>query len=126
MVSNWYEGMVVEVRVLGLIDHPGIVVRNGLGWAIIHNSMLSGKVVMTSDHGFSGGREIVVSTRYKSGLPPFMIARNARLKLGTSWTPLYNCQHFVSDVCGLEPTSHDLGLLLVLGGAAAYLYMARS
>ncbi|MGH1378830.1 MAG: hypothetical protein ACRBB3_08405 [Alphaproteobacteria bacterium] len=113
-MSNFYEGAVIEVKIAGMIDHPGILVHDGLGWCVIHNSYIAGGVVISTLADFAGNRKIHFSSRYRNTANPFLIVKNARLKLGTKWSPLYNCQHFVSDVCGLKPQSHDLNLICAL------------
>lgn len=115
-MSNLYEGLIVEIKIFGLIDHPGVLIRNGLEWYVIHNSAIAGGVIMSPLHKFAEERELHFPKRYRSGKSPCLIAQAARSKLGTKWTPFYNCQHFVSDVAGLKPTSHDMNLIIVLIG----------
>lgn len=115
-MSNWYEGLIVEVQKLGVIDHPGVLVRNGPDWDVIHNSPIAGEVIMSSIEDFTVNRKLSFPSRYRPEINPAVIAQNARLKLGKPWTPFYNCQHFVSEVAGLKPSSHDLKLIFFFMG----------
>jgi len=115
-MSNIQEGSIVEIKLFGLIDHPGIVVYNGYEQQVIHNSFKAGKVIMSPLSEFMDGHKLHFSTRYRSRKHPALIAQSAYSKLGKQWTPFYNCQHFVSDVAGLKPNSHDMNLILLLVG----------
>lgn len=123
-MSNLYEGAIIEVKIAGMIDHPGIIVHHGLGWGVIHNSYIAGGVVISTLDEFAGNRKIYLSNRYKTSINSFFIVQNAQSKLGTKWSPLYNCQHFVSDVCGLEPQSHDLNLICALVAGVSVISLA--
>lgn len=109
MKSNLYEGLIVEVKKGLLIDHPGVIVWHRFGWYVIHNSPDSGEVILSSLDEFSGGRRIHFPNRYKSDLPANMVAQRAWKRLGKNYNlASYNCQHFVTDACGIAPKSHDL------------------
>ena len=108
-MSNLYEGKIIEVKKGLFVGHPGIIVWNGFEWNVIHNSPKSGKVIMSSLSEFAEGRKIYSSNRYQSNLPTSTIAHRARCRLGKSYSlASYNCQHFVTDACGITPKSHDL------------------
>jgi hypothetical protein len=106
-----YEGLAIEIKKSIVIDHPGILVRNGTNWAVVHNSPATGGVVLSTLEEFSNGKKIYAPKRYKSRLHPYIIAQRARQRIGMKWTPLYNCQHFVNDACGLQVKSHDLNFI---------------
>lgn len=112
MLSNMYEGMVVEVDI-GPVTHPGVVVRNGLGWGIIHNALFK-EVTLSSVDEFSSGRTIRPSNRYQSQKPAWQVVQDAYAKIGTPWSLGYNCQHFVSDVLGLARRSHDMEAITLI------------
>lgn len=123
-MTNLYEGLIIEVKKGQFFDHPGIVTFKHGRWSVIHNSPIRGVVLSTYEE-FSDGEVVRSSTRYDTEFHPTLVAQRALQKLGTPWAPWYNCQHFVSEMCGQKPWSHDwrwaIGLVaiaIVIGAAS--------
>jgi hypothetical protein len=128
-MSNLYEGLIVEVKKNGVVNHPGILVRSKTGWSVIHNTPKSGMVVVDTLESFMNGEPLRFPTRYKKYLPDLTIVQRAWALVGKEWNlNKYNCQHFVTHVCGNNPKSPDLFiavcLVLVITGYGIT-YLAR-
>ena len=124
-MSNFYEGLIVEVKKDGVINHPGILVNNSGVWNVIHNTPMSGMVVVDTLEAFMNGGKLRFPTRYKKHLPDCSIVQRAWASVGKKWTlGRYNCQHFVTHMCGEKPNSPDLIIgflcLLIAGFGLAY------
>jgi len=114
-MSNLHEGQIVEVKKNGVLNHPGILVWDVCGWAVVHNTPNGGGVIKQTLEEFTNGEALGFPTRYKKYLPDHMIAQRARSMVGQKWGLLgYNCQHFVTQMCGGKAKSHDLEMALLL------------
>lgn len=113
-MSKFYNGMIVYIHIFGLIEHPGVVFWTGAEWKVIHNSFWNGVTISTIDN-FRNGKLIYVSKRYVTHRSSSLIVEQALSKLGQKWSPNYNCQHFVSDCCGLKPFSQDYEAFKLIG-----------
>ncbi|MCG8094859.1 MAG: lecithin retinol acyltransferase family protein [Candidatus Thiodiazotropha endolucinida] len=102
-------GTIVSVAV-GPITHFGIVSdRADFGRPkIISTSKRTGQVAEEKAETFANGGKIKLHG-YPSQLPPFVVLRKARNKLGTKYDVFnWNCEHFVRWAHGLKPESPQL------------------
>lgn len=108
-------GALVGVNVNGVI-HQGIMSDGYVDGerAVISRSRRSGQASEESWTTFTAGRKGFLLPPL-SGLALFEVLRNARGQIGTRWDLLSaNCEHFVSEAFGVEPTSPQLKVGLVV------------
>lgn len=106
----------------GPIEHVALITDEG---TVIHSSKENGVVAEEPVHAFIHGRQVRALGSIDWGRLQTAKWRG-RAKLGERWTPLNNCEHFISEICGSERQSPQLkkwllSAFIVLGG----LYLAR-
>ena len=108
-------GTLVGVNVNGVV-HQGIMSDRYVDGerAVISRSRRSGQALEESWTTFTAGKKGFV-LRPLSGLALFEVLRNAKALIGTRWDFLSaNCEHFVSEAFGVEPTSPQLKIGLAV------------
>ncbi|GAK32146.1 hypothetical protein JCM17846_03850 [Iodidimonas nitroreducens] len=124
MISTYSVGEVVSAWFFPGYQHFGIVSERG---TVIHASKRQEKVVESSVGEFSEGLPI---TRHgiDGNLPPYEIVQRARQRIGRPYRLfLQNCEHFVTEVCGVEPRSPQIkGLIFVLLCVLGFSFLPRA
>ena len=106
----------------GPIEHVALITDEGTA---IHSSKENGVVTEEPIHALVHGRQVRVLGSIDWGRLHAAKWRG-RARIGERWSPLNNCEHFVSEICGSERQSPQLqkwlvSACIVLGG----LYLAR-
>jgi len=117
------QGEIISVKWHFGVEHDGIYTAKG---TVISASKRTGEVMEEDIKTFSGGKK-VVSKGYPSDLPPEIIEKKARSKLGKTYKLLnYNCQHFASECHGKKKSRQLRTVVLSAAALALTVALARA